>query len=79
MLEGNDIEQLDAVFSFVAEFVDKATDEDRHRPMTNIHTNFRELRRLSNRKTMEHVLVLQSSYTIQHRIQNFLSIAKEQI
>lgn len=68
ILEGKDFDQEHHLFSFIAALVDRAMGEQRRHPMTHDQAIFSELRHLSNRYTIKHILAPYSLNKVQHRI-----------
>lgn len=59
MLDKNEFNQLDLVFSIGTAFVDRVTCEQHSHPMTHMHTSFPELRNILQRKNLEHVQTIE--------------------
>lgn len=59
MLEGKNSDKLHSMFAFVASFVRRSSGEQHHQYASHVHTNFFELRHLSNCLSIEHAQALQ--------------------
>lgn len=76
ILEGKELNNLDSMFPFVADFVDRAMGEKPRHPITHVYSQIFGLRHLLSHEGLEQVLTPRYLNTFQHCIQNFRALLK---